>query len=248
MNDATYDLNLLQESKNKWDQSPAVRFFYGLVYKEMMQQAVPGKTLDLGSGIGTFKEYFPDIITSDIEKTPFVDRAVSCYEIEKSDILWDNLLAVDVLHHLRFPIKFFESAAKSLNTGGRIILTEPAATIFGNIFYKVCHHEPIESRKITSPFSFDPNGPNEEFANMGMGMGLFKINIESVKTIISKFGLTLHTILYRDVLAYPLTGGFSKPQLVPLSLIKIIFQLETKLPQIILRTIGLRMLIVLEKK
>jgi hypothetical protein len=247
MSDITYDLTLLQASRAKWEQSPAVREYYGAVFAEMMSYASGGDTLDLGSGIGAIKDFFPKVATSDIQATPFVDREVSCYRIQDSGRRWGNLTATDVLHHLRLPRAFFESAAAALDTGGRVILAEPAATLLGRAFYKVCHHEPIAPGRLAPPFEFKPDQPDGEFANMGMGTALFRIFYSDWYPIIQDLGFSVVAIRYRDCIAYPLTGGFSKPQLAPLWLINGLLRLEGCIPQAVMRLIALRMIIVLEK-
>jgi SAM-dependent methyltransferase len=247
MSDLTYDLSLLEESRAKWNRSPAVRGYYRDVFEEMMSYTSSGDSLDLGSGIGTIKDFFPEVVTSDIQATPFVDRAVSCYRIQDTGRLWSNLTAMDVLHHLRYPRAFFESAASVLAPGGRMILSEPAATLLGKAFYTICHHEPIAPIGLAPPFAFDPNQPGGEFANMGMGMALFRRYYVDWEPIIRDLGFTLVDIRYRDCIAYPLTGGFSKPQLAPRWLIDRLLGLEKLVPQAVMRLIALRMIIVLER-
>ena len=134
-----------------------------------------------------------------------------------------------------------------LAPGGRIILVEPAATLWGRIFYSLCHPEPIEPKQVQAPFRFDANGVDDEFANMGMGVGLFRDHQAAVTTRLSEFGLTVQAVRYRDFLAYPLTGGYSKPQLLPTSALRVFARLEALIPQWLYRFLGLRMVIVLEK-
>ena len=52
---------------------------------------------------------------------------------------------------------------------------------------------------------------------------------------------------YRDVLAYPATGGFSRRSLLPAGLVRALLAAEGALPQPVLRRLGLRMLVVIEK-
>lgn len=248
VSDVTYDLSLLEQSREKWDRSPAVRAFYGDVFAVMMAHARSGETLDLGSGIGVIKDFFPDVVTSDIEKTPFVDLAVSCYDIEDAGKTWGNLLAFDVLHHLTKPLDFFQSAANALRPGGRLILTEPAATPGGRLFYKLCHHEPMEPAVLQPPFKFEADTPDGEFANMGMGVALFVQHFNVLKPLLQGMGLSVCEIMFRDVWAYPLTGGFSKPQLLPTAVIRWLLKCERALPKFLLHLCALRMIIVLEKQ
>jgi len=246
--DETYNLDLLSQSQDAWDRSEGLRFVYGEIYRSILSHCVKGTTLEIGSGIGVANQFFDNLVTSDVIESPYVNRAMSAYEVGlDAECCWGNIFAIDVLHHLRFPMRFFESASSALNQGGRIILVEPAATFLGRVFYSLCHHEPIQSHLIVPPFEFESNGANKEFANMGMGVGLFVKNRSQVNTLLSTYGLRCNKVSFRDVCAYPLTGGYSKPQFMPTTALKFLLKCEKYLPQCVLSVIGLRMLIVIEK-
>ncbi len=248
MSEATYDICLLEQSRSKWDRSPGVRAFYGDIFRTMMDVTVPGDTLELGSGIGVIKDFYPKVCTSDIEKTSFIDLALSCYAIEEGGREWDNLIALDVLHHLTRPLDFFRSAASALRPSGRIVLMEPAATWMGLIFYRLFHHEPIAPERLKPPFEFDADSEEGEFANMGMAVALFRIHGERMREILGEVGLVLHLMQFRDLLAYPLTGGFSKPQLLPTYCLRALLRVEKRVPQFLLKRLGIRIMIVLERR
>lgn len=247
--DITYNLDLLQQSKDTWEHSSGLRELYADLYADIHRTCIEGPSLELGSGIGACKDFIPNVVTSDITETPYVDCAMSAYDIEPPAANeWRNIFALDVLHHLRFPLRFLESAASQLKQDGRIILIEPAATFGGTVFYKLFHQEPIERHKITEPFEFEPNGPDGEFANMGMAVGAFRDRKEALDEILNSIGLKVSEISYRDILAYPLTGGYSKGQLAPTCIIRFLLKLENKLPQWLMKRLGLRMRIVIEKR
>ena len=212
-----------------------------------------GPSLELGSGIGNIKQCVPDVVTSDLVKTPYVDTACSAYEIPPSpegsgSASWGNILGVDVLHHLCRPMEFFESAAGALLPGGRIILAEPAATPFGRIFYSLFHSESIKPARIVPPFVLSPDNEAGEFANMGMAVSLFRHHRQSVLPQLDELGLELLNLEFRDILAYPLSGGYSGPQLAPAAAIKVLLTIESKLPQWLLSCLALRVLVVLRKR
>ena len=56
---------------------------------------------------------------------------------------FDNIFMLDVLHHLHSPVLFFEESRYILKKGGRIIMVEPAITLFSGFFYKNFHSEPV---------------------------------------------------------------------------------------------------------
>ncbi len=244
----TYDLGLLAKSEEKWSKSAALRFLYGDLYREMAERMVPGSTLELGSGIGRIKDFLPGVVTSDLVKTPYVDQACSAYDIDPPEEgQWANILALDVLHHLCRPFDFFASASRTLAPGGRIILVEPAATPFGRLFYKAVHPEPIEPSRIQPPFVMEPDSPDGEFANMGMGVALFRQHEGETAERLRPLELRPLSVSFRDFAAYPLTGGYAGKQLAPKLLIQGLAAMEHLLPQALLRILGLRMVVALEK-
>jgi SAM-dependent methyltransferase len=248
MSDVTYDLGLLEGSRAKWDQSPGLRLVYRSIFADLMQWAGDGSVLDIGAGAGFLKIDYPNVTTSDVVKTPFVDCAVSAYEIEASGRSWDAVVAMDVLHHLRDPIRFLRSASRSLEPGGRIVLIEPAATPFGRWFYRRFHHEPCLPDRLIAPYRFEADDTEGNFANMGMGWALFHRDQEALGKQLEDMGLKVQSVRYRDVLAYPATGGLSHRQFLPTWALRGLLGLERILPQWLLRQVGLRMLIVLETR
>jgi SAM-dependent methyltransferase len=240
----TYDLSLLDRSFAKWQASSALRTVYEDIFAEMRGHLVPGSLLEVGSGIGMAKNYFPSVVLSDIIATRFVDRAVSAYEIPREN--WGNIIATDMLHHLQEPLRFLESAAEALAPGGRIVLAEPAGTPWGRMFYRLFHHEPCLPGDVPRNFRFSPDA-NGAFANMGMSYVLFDRDWPIVAPELRHYGLGLLTVRYRDLLAYPATGGFSHSALLPATLLRGVLRTEKCVPQALLRFLALRMVVVLEK-
>ena len=240
----TYDLSLLERSAAKWQASPALRTVYGDIFGAMRQALAPGRVLEIGSGIGVAREYFPGLVASDVMVTPYVDRAISAYAIPLES--WGNIIALDVLHHLQEPLRFLESAATGLAVGGRLILAEPAGTVGGRLFYRLFHREPCRPAEVLSPFRFATDADGE-FANMGMAHALFGGEQPEVDACLRACGLRLVSVRYRDLLAYPATGGFSWPALLPAPVLRGLLAVERGLPQALLRFLALRMIVVLEK-
>ncbi len=242
---ATYDLRLLARSAEKWRDSAALRAVYEDIFAEVRERLSPGPTLEIGSGIGLAKTLLPELTTSDVEKTPYVDRALSAYDLAQEAGAWANVFAFDVLHHLREPLRFLAAAGAALRPGGRLVLVEPAATPVGRWFYRFFHHEPCRPEEIGPPFDF--SGGKGEFANMGMAWALFVEHRAEVEHRLFAFGLRLDEVRMRDGIAYPLTGGFSKPALLPACALRVLLAGERALPAMVRRKIGLRMVSVLTR-
>lgn len=244
----TYDLSLLEQSMRKWRRSAALRVAYRDIHRTMAAQAPDGPCLEIGSGIGVLRETVPGVLTTDIRKTPYVDAAASAYALDRvPGGPWAAVYMMDVLHHLQRPFAFFESAAGVLKTGGRIIMCEPAATVCGRLFYRLFHHEPIVPAAINAPYDFREDKYGGEFANMAMAWCLFERDRSAVACRLRALRLKIHKIAYRDLLGYPMTGGFSKPSLLPPKVVERLLAWEASLPASIMKVLGLRMLIVIER-
>lgn len=231
----------------KWQRSPQLRVYYHDLYQAIQAELKPGRTLEVGSGIGNIKSTINTVTTSDIIKTNFVDRQESSYSLEKSGETWDNIIATDVLHHLEKPMRFFSSASKALTPHGRIILMEPAATYWGRILYGVFHHEPINLHEIRPPFEFKADAISREFANMAMAYGIFIRHRKTTEQLLDEYCLRIAKIDFRDLCTYFFTGGFSRPACLPESCINSMLALEKNIPKKLLMIFGLRILIVIEK-
>ena len=245
----TYDLDLLRQSDDRWRLSAGLRAVYGGLYRAMAEQARLGPALEIGSGIGAIKRSLPDVVTSDVRETTFADRVVSAYDIE-SDAggPWQTIYAMDVLHHLRDPFRFFESASRVLAPQGRIVMCEPAATGLGRRFYGAFHHEPIDLTVIPCPYAPPPTEEGVDFANMAMAWALFVRDRASTQERLEALNLTVCAVAFRDVIAYPATGGFSGPTLLPAMGVRAVLALESLLPQWLLRRVALRMIVTLERR
>jgi hypothetical protein len=67
-------------------------------------------------------------------------------------------------------------------------------------------------------------------------------------SLLAQLGLSVSYLAYRDVMAYPLSGGYSKPQLLPTGVLQFFLRVESSMPQCLMRWLGLRMIVVIEKK
>ncbi|NUQ59738.1 MAG: methyltransferase type 11 [Anaerolineales bacterium] len=63
--------------------------------------AAPGKTVELGSGMGSIHEIIPDCVRTDLFPYPWIDQIENAYRLTFADGSVSNLLMTDVFHHLR---------------------------------------------------------------------------------------------------------------------------------------------------
>ena len=103
--------------------------------------------VELGSGGGFIKKCIPNVITSDVLELAGVDKVFSAMQMPFDDGSVDAFFMIDVLHHISDTRAFFREAQRCLKVDGKIVMIEPANTIWARFIYTRWHHE-----------GFDPGG------------------------------------------------------------------------------------------
>lgn len=202
-----------------------------------------GIRLEVGSGAGFIKEVIPDILTSDIQNLPHVDKVFSALQLPFQNDAIGSIYMINVLHHLAHPKDFFREAERCLKPGGKILLVEPANTLWGRFIYQNFHHEPF----IPKARSWDlPEGGGPMSAANGAIPWI--VFVRDREIFEAEFpGLTIEQLFYCHPLRYILSGGLSRKQLIPDSLSFIIDILEDKILKPFTPYLGLFMRVVVTK-
>ncbi|HKQ37246.1 MAG TPA: class I SAM-dependent methyltransferase [Verrucomicrobiae bacterium] len=218
-----------------WQRKPLLQEIYTGFYKRILpliNPAIPGHVVELGSGIGNLKEHLPSAITSDLFPNPWLDVVCDAYHLPFRDAGVSHLILFDVFHHLRYPAAFFKEARRVLN--GRLILFEPFMSWTSLPVYGLLHHEPVawgdpidaaETPREIGYYAAQGNATRMFFPGKVKGWRVMRAEAFSA----------FH---------YLLSGGFSKPALYPRPLLKPLLGVDnllTRWP----RLFGSRCLIVL---
>ena len=174
----------------------------------------PGKRVDLGSGSSLIDQFFPDMITSDIKKLPFVDCVLDATTMPFGDNTLRAIYAVNVFHHLPDPRIFFREAIRTLHPGGGLVLIEPFYGPAARLLFRHLH----------ATEGFDPeagwtnsrqSGPFAN-ANQALSYIIFRRDLELFSREFPE--LELLATRPHTHLRYLLSGGLNFRQLVPDSL------------------------------
>ncbi|MBW8000700.1 MAG: class I SAM-dependent methyltransferase [Planctomycetes bacterium] len=181
-------------------------------YSELVkaEPAPAGKVIvELGSGGGFIKEVVGNVITSDIIKLPNVDKVFSAVEMPFADGSVDTFFMIDVLHHITDSRGFFSEALRCLKVGGKIVMIEPANTLWSRFIYKNFHHESFETQ---SGWELEDKGPLSH-GNGAIPWIIFcrdRTQFENEYPELRIVGIRNHTPF-----RYLLSGGFMLRQLIP---------------------------------
>jgi SAM-dependent methyltransferase len=234
------------EHRKIWQTKPGLRLVYEDIYSRIRAECAPGSTLEIGGGSGNFKEYFPSVVSIDIQPLPWVDIAADAQAIPISDSAFDNIVMVDTLHHLERPIKFFKEASRILRRKGRLIMVEPMISPLSNIFYTHFHPEPVDMRQ--EPLIDGPLNPNRRpfDSNQAIPTILFLRQRKLFEQHFSEF-IILKCREF-SLIAYPLSGGFRAWTALPAFVTPSLLWIERRVEGILAPFVGFRMIITLEKK
>jgi SAM-dependent methyltransferase len=243
--DATL-IDELRVQDEAWRSRPLVRRLYGDWYRLIVSRLSPvgGPTIELGSGISRFKEHHPDTVATDIQSTPWVDEVVDAERLPYDDAAIANLVLVDVFHHLPSPARFFDAATRVLVPGGRVVLLEPYCSPVSYFAYRRFHHERTDLE--APPFADDAQAAASPMAaNQARATLVFFRNAD-------EYGLRWPSLPIVDrrllaLLTYPLSGGFTRPKLVPDRVYRPLTMAERALAPLA-RLLAFRCLVVLEKR
>src|SRR5262245_21073095 len=135
----------LAQFRAVWDRKPTLRIIYDDFYDRIASACHRGVTIEIGGGIGNLKQRLAGVISTDIQQAPWLDCVADAQRLPFAPASAANIVMVDVLHHLEFPIAFFREATRVLRPGGRVLMLEPAITWGSSLFYRLLHHEPVRT-------------------------------------------------------------------------------------------------------
>ena len=220
----------LREYRDIWQAKPVLRAVYADCYRRIVEQCVPGPTLEVGGGTGNLKAYRSHIVASDVQFAPWLDVVADAQRLPFATGAFANIVLFDVLHHLERPRLFLMEAARVLTPGGRVVLVEPAITPLSYPFYRFLHPESVRLRD--DPLADGALSPGRDpyDANQAIPTLLFgrcRARLEAL------LGGRLVRLDHFGLFAYPLSGGFRSWSLLPVSLVGPLLRLEAAIAPLV---------------
>jgi SAM-dependent methyltransferase len=206
---------ILAYQRRAWDERPFVRELYGEWFAAIAALLAPGDgpTVELGCGIGAFKDFRPATTATDVIATPWADAVVDAERLPYEDGSVANLVAVDVVHHLPRPARCFDEALRVLRPEGRFVMVEPYCSAISAPLYRAFHHERTDLR--VDPFADQDQSSDRPFdSNQALPTLLFWRRLDEFERRYP--GLAVVARRRFAILRYPLSGGFTKrPRISP---------------------------------
>ena len=203
----------IERNLKAWREKPLLRDIYAGFYEKIVasiDRSIPGRIVEIGSGIGNLKSRIPEALATDLFPNPWLDLVCDGYELPFAAESLSHLILFDVFHHLEAPNAFLKEARRALKPEGRLILFEPFMSWASYPIYGLLHHEPVGIRsKINSATDFPR--PRRYYAAQGNSTRIF-FKGEAVLDLADWNCLSKEAFAS---FAYLLSGGFSKPAFYP---------------------------------
>lgn len=228
-----------------WASKPVLREVYGHLYRRIAAACRPGLTIEVGGGSGNFKQFAPDVLSFDIVHEPWLDFVADAQAIPLREHSAANIVMLDVLHHIEYPIRFFKDAARTLQPGGRLIFVEPGITPVSNVVYKALHEEPVDAT--VDPLVDGRPDPSKDpyVGNQAIPTLLATRHAAQLSERVPE--LELRSARWLSMLAYPLSGGFKQWSLITPAIARSVLRFEDRIEATLGATCGFRLMAVYEK-
>jgi SAM-dependent methyltransferase len=228
-----------------WNRKSSLRAVYSDIYRRMLLHALPGRVLEIGGGSGNFKSFMPSAISTDITFTPWLDVVCDAQRLPFANESFANIVLVDVLHHIEYPIQALREFERILISGGRAIVCEPAITALSGAFYRRFHPEPVDMlgdplKTGTIRSGKDPWDSNQAIPTLLVGR--FRERLAGALP-----SLKLQSLDWFSFIAYPLSGGFRPWSALPVFMARPLLAVEWRMRKLIGPFAAFRLLAVYQK-
>jgi SAM-dependent methyltransferase len=239
----------IEHQREVWKRKPALRAIYSHWYAQCVEALAKHQpTVEVGCGSGNFKAFYRESIATDVLIGTGAELVADAMALPLAKDKTGNIVAFDVIHHLQRPLRFLRQAMAVLKPGGRLVLCEPAMSLWSKLVFRYFHHEPFD---LSWPL-FDLDGrppdpdPGHSFSNQAIPEILFWKERE--RTLAELGACELVVARKFGFLLYPLSGGFSAHGFLPCYGLPALMKAEDWVTRPFSRWLsGMRMLIVLEK-
>ena len=237
---------ILKSHREAWKNKKILREIYHDWYRLILENIVANDSaLEIGAGGGNFKEFFPEVISSDFTFCEWLDLTMDAHDLPFRSNSLGNIIAIDVLHHLKHPVLFLREVQRVLQDHGRLIMLEPYISAFSYIIYNYFHQEDVDFKM--DVFCEERTAGHQKQAfdgNSAVPTLMFSKQLDRFRQEFPHFKFVRKELL--SFLVYPLSGGFERKSFVPESFLKYLNSIEKKLKPLG-RIFAFRIFIVIEK-
>jgi SAM-dependent methyltransferase len=231
--------------RDSWARKPVLRAVYGDFYQRIAAACRPGVTIEIGGGIGNLKDRLGNVFATDIQPAPWLDCVADAQRLPFASGAVANIVMVDVLHHIEYPLTFFREAARVLQPSGRVLMIEPAITWGSTLFYRLFHHEPVRTAADPLAAGTPLAGRDPYDSNQAVPTLLATRERARFHRLLPELRMT--RVEWFALAAYPLSGGFKPWSLIGEGAARRLLAVERAVEPALGRWMAFRMMLTVEK-
>jgi SAM-dependent methyltransferase len=222
-------LERLAEHREIWAKKPLLGDVYAPWFAALLDEVpAEGRALEVGAGPGFLAPFSRThkrarLVAVDMLPAPWNEAVADAQRLPFAAGAFDAVLALDVLHHLAEPARFFEESVRVLRPEGRIAVVEPWVTPFSYPIYKWIHEEKCRS----GLDHWRPFGAGDAKLPFEGDAGIFcQLVRRTGPNEWRRLGLQPPRIRLLNGMAYLLSLGFWRPSLLPRPLAPAVMALD----------------------
>lgn len=205
-----------------------------------------GSRIEIGAGVSLFKQYYPDVIATDIKPSPYLDGIVDALSMPNPAESVRAIFAINCFHHLQSPERFFGELERVLVPGGGCVLIDPYYGPLARwVYQRLFGSETFDTGQITWERSSDTAG-----VMRGANQALSYVVFVRDRAIFRDRHPSLELVGMCPLPNYPrylFSGGLNFRQILPAASIGVLKVAEKAMGPMA-RTFGLHHVIVLRKR
>jgi SAM-dependent methyltransferase len=246
MNNNQYTQSLLSHIENS--KRPGINEFLKHLYEGIERELNGQKILEIGSGPGLSKKFLEhkNLIQTDLLNWPSrnVIGGIDATKLPFARSSFDSAFCVDAIHHINYPARAIIELIRVVKPGGKIIVIEPYVSYLSYWVYKLFHDE-----QTTWKYKISKNGRTVSTEASSGEQSVLQSLLSSdklISDILLKSDKKLSFIVnYFSPISFFASGGLSRPLPTPRRLISFLIKLEEKLPQVILKLLASRQILII---
>ncbi len=249
MENSEYRKELLRQLENA--NSPSIQEYFTWLYSQVENEILPDSSvIEIGAGAGISKIFMKN---ANVLRTDLLDHdlvgvqsGVNAEDLPFSNEQFDAAIAVDMFHHVPFPHKVLSEMFRVTSPKGKIIIVEPYVSLLSVFFYKLFHSERtsilLKYSQVKPMVGIEAADGDQVICQR---MFFSKIGRNFLQ---ENFGTSI--VLKRNLISpmsFFLTGGINRPIQISPKVIRLAISIESKIPNLLMKLLAARQIIVLEK-
>lgn len=182
---------------------------YSDFYSKIQSTKLKRPIIEIGSGAGFIKKVIPGVTTTDVIKAKGIDIKAFAEKLPFKKSSVGSIVMVNVFHHIKNPLKALHEFERILIPNGKIIMIEPWVTPFSKFIYQNFHHEDFDT---FASWKIKGKGRMSD-ANGALPWIVFNRDAIKFKKLLPN--LKIDRVALHTPFKYLVSGGLSKPQLIP---------------------------------